>query len=55
MHVRTGGSRNTGASVLARLKALAEAEAELQLHAAALAHAEGQLKGLEAAAASHKK
>ena len=50
-----GGSRNTGASVLARLQALAEAEGRLEVHRAALEEAQEGLKCLEAAAKAHQK
>ncbi|KAK9836025.1 hypothetical protein WJX81_006911 [Elliptochloris bilobata] len=51
----TGGSRNKGTSVLARLHALAEAEAELAAHAAALQGAEAQLQARARAADEHRR
>lgn len=51
----TGGSRNKGGSVLARLHALADAEAELAAHQATLAQAEAALKAMAASAKDFKK
>ena len=50
----TGGSRNKGSSVLARLHELATAEAELATHQAAHRQAEQALAALAAAAKEHK-
>jgi hypothetical protein len=50
-----GGSRNTGSSVLSRLHALAEAEAELATHQHALDAALAAQKQTGAAAGQHKK
>ncbi|KAK9805921.1 hypothetical protein WJX73_005152 [Symbiochloris irregularis] len=51
----TGGSRKQHGSVLARVKALAEAERELDVRVAALRKAEASLNGLEAARKAHEK
>lgn len=50
-----GGSRAKAASVLARLHALAEAEAELAAHAAALQGAEAALQARARAADEHRR
>lgn len=50
-----GGSRSKAASVLARLHALAEAEAELAAHAGALQHAEAELQARSRAAEQHRR
>ena len=48
-----GGSRNQGAAILVKVKALCQAEAELALHAAALQEAQAALKAAQPAAAQH--
>ena len=48
-----GGSRNQGAAILVKVKALCEAEAEQALHAAALQEAQAALKAAQPAAAQH--
>ena len=50
-----GGSRSKGASVLARLHALAEAQAELEGHTAALQRAEAELQARARAADEHRR
>lgn len=50
-----GGAQKKGASVLAGVKALAEAEGQLEVHRTALQAAEASLKGLEAARRAHEK
>lgn len=50
-----GGSRSKGASVLARLHALAEAQAELEGHSAALQRAEAELQARARAADEHRR
>lgn len=50
----TGGSRNRGGSVLARLHELAAADAELAAHQDALQRAEADLHALAAAGRQHK-
>ena len=51
----TGGSRNRGASLLARIHELAQAEEQLQAAQAALARAQGALQATAAAAGQYKK
>lgn len=51
----TGGSRNKGASVLARLHELAQAEEALAAAQAALAQAQAAIKATAAATQQHKK
>ena len=51
----TGGSRDKGASLLPRLHALAELEAELAQHKAKLEAAQATLREMAAAAAAHQK
>jgi structural maintenance of chromosome 2 len=51
----TGGSRNRGASILARLHELAAAEEQLSAAQAAHARAAGALQATAAAAAQYKK
>lgn len=51
----TGGSRNKGGSVLARLHELAEAEAQLAAAQGRLAQAQAALQGMSAAAQQHKR
>ncbi|KAA6425080.1 MAG: structural maintenance of chromosomes 2 [Trebouxia sp. A1-2] len=51
----TGGSRNSTASILTRLHALAEAEQQLAGHSTALQQAQAALQSMAAAAASHNR
>jgi hypothetical protein len=51
----TGGSRNKGGSVLARLHELAEAEAQLAAAQGRLAQAQAALQGMSAASQQHKR
>ena len=50
-----GGSRNQGAAILVKVKALCEAEAEHAVHAAALAEAQAAFKAAQPAAAQHSR
>lgn len=50
-----GGSRNSTASILTRLHALAEAEQQLAGHSTALQQAQAALQSMAAAAASHNR
>ncbi len=50
-----GGSRNSTASILTRLHALAEAEQQLADHSIALQKAQAALQSMAAAAASHNR
>ena len=50
-----GGSRNQGAAILVKVKALCEAEAEHAVHAAALAEAQAAFKAGQPAAAQHSR
>lgn len=53
--LHAGGSRSKGASVLARLHALAEAQAEMEAHSAALQRAEEELQARARAADEHRR
>ena len=50
-----GGSRNQGAAILVKVKALCQAEAEHAVHAAALAEAQAAFKAAQPAAAQHSR